>query len=177
LQALFLATGRVALLQPGGFVVFQTVSIPFDTFRSLPSPAHRWLLTCLARYTDRGGKCWPSMRQLADDARMSLSTVCRRLAEMAALGVFHRERKGVGRYRYTLAGAYRPCRFGRVSAAQQRVSYDAIQEAKPVSKEESRENWENRIRFWIKFRGLHWNPTWGPRPDEPGCRAPVELLT
>jgi hypothetical protein len=74
--------------------VFQIVAVPFDAYQALPSPQHRWLATCLARYCDRDGKCWPNMRQLAADARMSLSTVCRRLIEMAVLGVFQRERKG-----------------------------------------------------------------------------------
>ena len=62
--------------------------------RRLPSPAqpqHRWLVTCLARYADRDGKCWPSMRQLAATPGCRLSTVCRRLVEMADLNVFQRD--------------------------------------------------------------------------------------
>src|SRR4051794_38175874 len=88
--------------------MFAIVAVPFEAYQALPTPQHRWLATCLARYADRDGKCWPTLRQLADDARMSLSTVCRRLIEMAVLGVFQRERKGVGRYVYQLAEAYRP---------------------------------------------------------------------
>jgi DNA-binding transcriptional MocR family regulator len=72
--------------------VFQIIAVPFDAFQALPGPQHRWLLTCLARYTDRTGKCWPTMRQLAADARMSLSTVCRRLQEMADLAVIFQSR-------------------------------------------------------------------------------------
>ena len=78
--------------------MFQIIAVPFDAFQALPSAQHRWLLTCLARYTDPAGKAFPTMRQLAVDARLSLSTVCRRLAEMADLAVFQRTRNGVGRY-------------------------------------------------------------------------------
>ena len=100
--------------------MFQIIAVPFDAFQALPSPQHRWLLTCLARYANRAGTCWPTMRQLSQDARMSLSTVCRRLAEMADLDVFQRTRKGVGRYVYTLAEAYRPRWPGRVSGPETR---------------------------------------------------------
>ena len=68
--------------------MFAIIAVPFDSYAALPSAQHRWLLTCLARYADREGKCWPSMRQLAADARMSLASVCRYLAAMAKLGVF-----------------------------------------------------------------------------------------
>ena len=110
--------------------MFQTVIIPFDAYRDLPSARHSWLLAALARYTDKTGRCWPSMRQLAHDARMSLASVCRYLRDMADLGVFQRERKGVGRYTYTLAAAYCPRWPGRVSGAQRSVSEAETQEAK-----------------------------------------------
>jgi DNA-binding MarR family transcriptional regulator len=74
--------------------LFRIVAIPFDAYQALPSPTHRWLLTCLARYSNRAGEAWPTMRQLALDARLSLSTVSRYLKTMADLGVFQRERLG-----------------------------------------------------------------------------------
>jgi DNA-binding transcriptional MocR family regulator len=101
---------------------FSTVAVPFDSYRLLPTSQHRWLLTCLARYADRDGRCWPSMRQLAQDARMSLATVCRYLKSMADLGVFQRRRQGVWRYRYQLAGAYVPRWPRRVSRTERGVS-------------------------------------------------------
>ena len=79
---------RVGCAATHGEAVFQIIAIPFDAYAALPSPQHRWLLTCLARYADQDGKCWPSMRQLAADARMSLASVCRYLAAMHDLGVF-----------------------------------------------------------------------------------------
>src|SRR3954451_5943572 len=110
--------------------LFAIIAAPSEAYAALPRPEHRWLLTCLSRYADRTGACWPSMRQLAADARMSLSTVSRRLKEMADLAVFQRERKGVGRYVYQLAEAYRPRwpgrdqrrSSGRVSRLKHRVS-------------------------------------------------------
>ena len=125
--------------------MFSIIAVPFDAFQALPRAEHRWLATCLARYADRAGECWPTMRQLAADARMSLSTVCRRLGEMADLAVFHRERKGVGRYRYTLAEAYRPRWPGRVSGLKHRVSQGETPEQVEPTKQ--REGARARVRF------------------------------
>jgi DNA-binding transcriptional MocR family regulator len=166
--------------------VFQIVAVPFDSFQALPSAQHRWLLTCFSRYVDRAGKAFPSLRQLARDARMSLASVSRYMTTLADLGVFQRERKPGGRYQYTLAEAYRPRWPGRpkptVPAPQGGVSQAARQQAKPAKQIEKERfagspiEWEDRLRFWQKFHGLHWNPTWGPRPDEPGCFVPTALL-
>ena len=162
--------------------MFQIIAIPFDAYAALPSPQHRWLLTCLARYTDRDGKCWPSMRQLALDARMPLATVCRYLAAMASLGVFQRERRPGGRYCYRLAAAYVPRwpgrAYRRVPAAKHGVSEAGTQEAKPAKQSFKRrfaedlpvEPWQQRIDSWRASR--FWLPQWGPRPGDPGCWAP-----
>src|SRR5689334_22206452 len=93
--------------------MFAIVAVPFEAYAALPTSQHRWLLTCLSRYADKAGKAFPSLRQLARDARMSLSSVQRYMASMADLGVFQRERKPGGRYLYTLAEAYRPRWPGR----------------------------------------------------------------
>lgn len=37
------------------------------------------------------------------------------------------------------------------------------------------EPWEQRIRAFAK-NGF-WNPFWGPKPDEPGCAAPSEIVS
>src|SRR3954447_421941 len=113
--------------------LFAIIAVPFEAYAALPRPEHRWLLTCLSRYADQAGVCWPSMRQLAADARMSLSTVCRRLSEMADLAVFQRTRKGVGRYVYQLAEAYRPRWPGRVSGPKHSVSQaETAGQAEPI---------------------------------------------
>lgn len=167
--------------------MFAIIAIPFDAYRQLPSPQHRWLLTCLSRYADKAGRCWPNMRQLADDARMSLSTVCRRLREMDELAVFHRERQGRGRYVYTLAEAYRPRWPGKenrgVSGAELRVPHREKQKSNHNQVKKSAHDdglqegwspWKPRMRGWLKSQ--FWLPLWGPRPDEQGCFVPAGLL-
>ena len=159
--------------------MFAIVAVPFEAYAALPRPEYRWLLTCLARYADRSGKCWPSMRQLAADARMSLASVCRYLKELADLGVFQRDRRPGGRYCYRLAAAYVPRWPGRVSALERRVSGAGTQEAKPpkqafkerFAKELPVPPWEQRLQSWQKSR--FWLAQWGPKPNEPGCFAPV----
>ena len=161
--------------------MFAIVAVPFDAYAALPRPEYRWLLTCLARYTDPEGCCWPSMRQLAQDARMSLASVCRYLGAMQKLGVFQRDRRPGGRYRYRLAAVYIPRWPGRVSAPKHGVSDAGTQEAKPAKQsfKERRfaedfpvEPWEQRIESWRNSR--FWLPQWGPKPGETGCFAPIK---
>jgi hypothetical protein len=165
---------------------FEIVAVPHAAYAALPSSQHRWLLMCLARYADREGRCWPSMRQLAVDARMSLASVCRYLRSMADLGVFHRVRQGVGRYRYRLAEAYVPRWPGRVSRQQSDVLKGGNQKQtqqstyRPTHKKhgefqerylhDDSSQWKARLWAW-KDSGF-WNPFWGPKPSEAGCWAP-----
>ena len=158
--------------------MFTTLHVPFDAYRDLPEDC-RWLVQCLARYADRDGRCWPTMRQLVGDVRRSLSTVCRRLKKLAEMGVFHRERKGVGRYVYTLAEPYR---LGRVSGSERRVPHGARQEVEPTKYLNKGiwvgepglprpTEWGPRLRSWRKSG--FWLAAWGPRPGEAGCFAPL----
>jgi DNA-binding transcriptional regulator YhcF (GntR family) len=39
---------------------------------------------------------------------------------------------------------------------------------------DERSKWEARLRSWRQSR--FWLPLWGPKPTEPGCFAPVEVL-
>ena len=168
--------------------MFQIVAIPFEAYAALPRSEHRWLLTCLARYVDRTGRCFPSLRQLAADARTSLASVSRYMAAMERLGVFQRQRRPGGRYTYVLAEAYRPRWPGRVSASERGVSQAATQEANPTKQFEKRfarlriadgglpddsAKWESRIHAWHRSR--FWLPFWGPKPSEPGCFVPPAL--
>ena len=179
--------------------MFAIIAVPFDAFQALPRPEHRWLLTCFSRYVDRAGTAFPSLRQLAADARMSLASVSRRMAALARLEVFQRERKPGGRYRYrpgrSLPSALARARCRGVSAAEtgcftgreHRTSraYQARQRGarapqfanRKVSFGEipdERAKWEARLRCWRQSR--FWLPLWGPKPTEPGCFAPVEAL-
>ena len=160
--------------------MFAIVAVPFDAYAALPRPEHRWLLTCLARYIDPEGRCWPSMRQLAKDARMSLASVCRYLGAMQKLGVFQRERRPGGRYRYTLAEAYRPRWPGGVPAGKRGVSRAGTQEAKSTKQIYNQRRfadnlpdapWGPRLHSWQKSR--FWLPQWGPKPNEAECFAPI----
>jgi DNA-binding transcriptional MocR family regulator len=126
--------------------LFKIVAVPLNAFRSLSNPQDRWLLTCFSAYVDKAGRAFCSLRQLVRDARMSLPTVSRRMAAMAAQGVFHRERKPGGRYHYVLAEAYRPRWPGKgirgVSAPREGVpptvwgvSQRETQQAKPTKQD------------------------------------------
>ncbi len=149
---------------------FATVAVPFDAYAALPTPQHRWLLMCLARYADRDGRCWPSMRQLAADARMSKSSVQRYLADLSQLGIFSRVRRPGGRYSYVLTETFRPqWKTPTVPKPGRGVPQHGTEEAR-VIKHYDLAPWENRLRSWRQSR--FWLPFWGPKPDEPGCWAP-----
>ena len=164
--------------------MFAIVAVPFDAYQALPCAKSRWLLTCFSRYADRAGKAFPSLRQLARDARMSLASVSRYMTALERLGVFQRQRKPGGRYIYTLGEAYCPRWPGRekwgVPAPDRGVSGAGTQEAK-LAKQSFKQNrfaeilpgepWEQRIKSWQNSR--FWLPQWGPRPNEPGCWAPT----
>jgi hypothetical protein len=168
--------------------LFSIVAVPFDAFQALPSPQHRWLLACFSRYVDRAGKAFPSLRQLARDARMSLASVSRYMTGLERLGVFQRSRKPGGRYLYVLAEAFRPRWPGRekrgVPAPQAGVPQSGRQQANPTKQYERRFGdsadlpsappWEQRLRGFVQ-RGF-WLPAWGARPSEPNCLAPPALL-
>jgi len=38
------------------------------------------------------------------------------------------------------------------------------------------DRWRARVRSWVRSGGKFWLADWGPRPNEPGCWAPTELL-
>ena len=109
------------------------VAVPFDTFQALPCAKSRWLLTCFSRYVDRDGKVFPSLRQLARDARMSLASVSRYMTTMERLGVFQRQRRPGGRYTYVWPKPIVRAGPGRVPAPQEGVSLAARQQAKQRS--------------------------------------------
>jgi hypothetical protein len=162
---------------------FQTVAVPFDSYRDLPSAQARWVLMALARYADRDGRCWPSMRQLAKDARMSLSSVCRHLNGLHRLGCFSRERRPGGRYHYTLIEPYRPGHSpGRkmgVPTLRRGVPQVGTQQAIPFKHLDSLDDsaqWRARLNAWRQSGGRFWNPFWGGKPGEHDCFIPAHLL-
>ncbi len=179
--------------------MFQIAAVPFDDYDALDvAEGPRWLLVRLARYADRDGRCFPSMRTLAAGTKKSLATVCRWLKQLFDQGCFTRTRKAGGRYHYKLAEPYRlrwreppnPAVGQRVSAAQEGVSQPARQEADSPKQSEKRfadrrvrygelpdpaDRWQARIRSWVRSGGKFWLADWGPRPNEPGCWAPIRI--
>jgi DNA-binding transcriptional MocR family regulator len=179
--------------------LFSIVAVPFVEYAALPRSEHRWLLTCFSRYVDQAGKAFPSLRQLARDARMSLASVSRYMAVLERLEVFQRQRRPGGRYVYQLAETYRPRWPGRtgrgVSAGRQGVPRaETTEQAEPTKQArearkrarfaksglsfgeipDDRAKWEVRLRSWR--RSQFWLQLWGARPGETGCMAPSELL-
>ena len=173
--------------------MFAIAAVPFDDYDALDiADGPRWLLVRLARYADRDGRCFPSMRTLAGAAKKSLATVCRWLKQLSGLGCFTRSREAGRVYHYVLAEPYRlrwpTKREPSVSPPKEGVSHGATQEALPLKQVERRgfagfgkvdeglpraTDWEPRMRGWLK-RGF-WLAAWGPRPNEPGCWAPAAL--
>ena len=165
--------------------MFKITAVPFDDYDALDvAEGPRWLLVRLARYADRTGLCFPSMRTLAAAAKKSLATVCRWLKRLFDLGCFTRTRKAGGRYVYVIAEPYRlrwrePRKRDkeRVSPEQEAVSQRARQEADPPKHEESaREDlkWRAALRRFFD-EGL-WVARHGPPPCDPACLAPSHLL-
>ena len=162
--------------------MFQITAVPFDEFDALDVPdGPRWLLVRLARYADREGQCFPSMRTLAAGARKSLATICRWLKQLYDKGCFTRSREKGRVYRYTLAEPYRLRWRERpkpgVSPAGEGVSQRARQEVEPTKDEESaREEmkWRAALRRFAEH-GL-WVARHGPPPGNPACQAPPHLL-
>src|SRR4051794_22529927 len=56
-------------------------------------PTHVHVLVGLLSFADRAGKCWPSLRRLAEAVGMSLTRVQRAIIEMEAAGYLTRQRR------------------------------------------------------------------------------------
>jgi hypothetical protein len=59
-------------------------------------PVHCKVLAGLLAFADRTGKCWPSLRTLAELVGLKLSRVHRAIAEMESDGILTRTRRGAG---------------------------------------------------------------------------------
>ena len=166
------------------------VPVTLDLYRSVRRHLH-WTLQNLVAYADHAGKCWPSVRTLASATGTPRSTVSRHLAQLAASGIITRQRRPGGAYAYTIAKAFLPAQrgvshardrgvprarteeqagkktgFARARFADRKVSYGELPD--------DRAKWTARMRSWRQSR--FWLPLWGPKPGEPGCFAPAELL-
>jgi DNA-binding transcriptional regulator YhcF (GntR family) len=75
--------------------VLANVSIPVAELANL-KPQHVSVLAGLLAFADRAGRCWPSLRKLAEITGLKLSRVHRAIAEMESAGILTRARRGAG---------------------------------------------------------------------------------
>ena len=184
------ASGRV-LLHPGG-PMLAFVPVAFDVYRPLKPRLH-WAMQCLVSFADRAGRCFPSVRKLAEFAGLSKSTAARHLAALEEAGVITRRRRPGRGYEYKVNSRFLP----RAPVSHPRaegVPRQARQETDPLKQtSEARKRarfaksgmsfgeipdetakWQARLRSWRKSG--FWLPMWGPKPTEPNCWAPAALL-
>jgi DNA-binding transcriptional ArsR family regulator len=150
------------------------VPVVFDVYR--PLKAHlRWTLQCLVGFADHAGKCFPSVRKLAEVTGISKSTVSRHLSELAKAGAISRRRRPGGGYVYQIDAQFLPAT--RVSHTRKAAVPPARREEQPTKNRsdsvalQSDAPWKQRLAGWQ--RSQFWLPQWGPKPNEPGCFAPI----
>jgi DNA-binding transcriptional regulator YhcF (GntR family) len=153
------------------------VPVVFDVYR--PLKAHlRWTLQCLVGFADKTGRCFPSVRKLAEVAGLSKSTVARHLSELQKARALARQRRPGGVYLYRVESRFLPA--ARVShthhatVPQARTEEYSIKKTGDSALPDNWAQWQARLRGWQKSR--FWLPQWGPRPTETGCYAPSALL-
>jgi hypothetical protein len=83
------------------------VPVAFDVYRPL-KPRLRWAMQCLVSFADHAGRCWPSIRTLAQHAGISKSAAGRDLAELEAEGHLTRTRRPGGVYVYRIDRRFLP---------------------------------------------------------------------
>ena len=110
---------------------------------------------------------------------------------MAAEGVIARQRRPGGVYAYFIASRFLPAQRGVSHQRERGVPCTRTEEQKGKKTgyaqarfaksgisfgeiPDDRAKWEARLRSWRTSR--FWLPLWGPKPTEPGCFAPVEVL-
>jgi DNA-binding transcriptional ArsR family regulator len=184
------ASGRVACNPEAAVLTY--VPVVFDVYRPL-KPYLRWTLQCLVGFADHSGKCFPSVRKLSEVSDVPRSTVSRHLAELVKSGAITRTRRPGGVYTYQITARFLPAtrvshaRAAAVPPARAVAVPPVRREEQPIKNrsdspvgvtEELRERWKwgARTRQWHNSGGTHWPLQWGPRPEEPGCQIPHDLL-
>jgi len=111
--------------------------------------------------------------------------------KLAEEGVIARQRRPGGVYAYTIASRFLPAARGVSHAREKGVPLAGTEEQagkktgyararfadRKISFGEMADEhskWQARVRSWRQSR--FWLPLWGPKPDQPGCFAPVEVL-
>jgi DNA-binding transcriptional MocR family regulator len=166
------------------------VPVTLDLYRSVRRHLH-WTLQNLVSFTDRDGRCWPSIRTLSARTGTPKTTIWRHLRQLAEDGVIARQRRPGGVYAYVVDKAFLPAARG-VSHRHDRAVPPVKTEEKSGKKTgfaqarfakravsfgempDERAKWEARLRSWRQSR--FWLPLWGPRPDQHDYFAPIEAL-
>src|SRR3954463_5896634 len=146
----------------------------------------RLTLQRLVAFADRDGRCWPSTRTLAELEGIGKSTAARHLSELVKAGAVSRRREkrpgGGWRFVYIVAAQFLPAARHRsgVPKPARAVSQKARTEENTLKNKEGLpedfRKWEPRLRAWRHSGGKFWNAFWGPKPSEPGCFAPADLI-
>jgi DNA-binding transcriptional ArsR family regulator len=158
--------------------VLDYVPVRFDLYRPL-RPALRWTLQNLVAFADRTGRCFPSVRKLAAVTGISKSSVSRHLAALERDGIVTRQRRPGGVYAYTIAARFLPAGRGVSHRRKQGVPSPGREEQagkKTSGCHDDSAQWRARLGAWHSSGGRFWNAFWGPKPNEPGCFAPIAAL-
>jgi DNA-binding transcriptional ArsR family regulator len=164
---------RRVLQHPEEAALLDYVPVRFDLYRSVRRHL-RWTLQCLVGFADRTGRCFPSVRRLAEVGAGSRSTVSRHLAALERDGHLKRRRKPGGVYEYEIDSRFLPAERGVSHVKRRGVPRERTEEQGIKKTGSDSQDWEMRLRCWRKSR--FWQPFWGPKPSERGCFAPPELL-
>src|SRR5215212_5182574 len=108
------------------------VPVKFDVYRPL-KPHLRWTLQCLVGFADKTGRCYPSVRKLAEVTGISKSSVSRHLAELEKAHAITRRRRPGGVYTYQIDARFLPAArmASKLSHRRERAVPRAPTEEKP----------------------------------------------
>ena len=179
--------------------MFAIVALHYEALQHL-EPLEFKTLTALLRYTDKAGRCWPSLKQLGRDVGRSEATMSRVMVRLDAAGVFaERVRREGGRYRYRINARFLPRWPGKASHhAGVQVGLHNTPDIKQTQfKHEERaltrqrfasskgswdglpdltDQWQARLRSYVSSGGKFWLPQWGDKPGQPGCLVPASVM-
>lgn len=149
------------------------VPVIFDAYRLL-RPRLWPVMQTLVAHADRAGRCWPSVRRIADLTGVPRSTVSRYLAALEREGHLSRTRRPGGVYVYQIATRWLPAAVSHRNRDTVPADRSKNYPGKKIPAGQDDLRWEARLRGWQKRR--MWMPFWGPKPSEAACWAPAALI-
>ncbi len=149
------------------------VPVIFDAYRLL-RPRLWPVMQVLVAHADRAGRCWPSVRRIADLTGVPRSTVSRYLAALERAGHLSRTRRPGSVFVYQIAARWLPAAVSQRNRSSVPAHPPKNDPAKKILAGQDDSRWEARLRGWQRRK--MWLPFWGPKPTEPGCFAPAVLI-